>query len=105
MHARRGFATSRRPGCAGRFINQHSEAAIDPRLGTVIPSHAIRCSRSRNFCDDKLTQLLWWKLLMMAKNRPSCKGRKRRFVQGECGFHRGNKDAKPPTNQPWISWI
>src|SRR5207237_1326787 len=40
VHAGRTFAALQRPGRAGRFIKEHSEAAIDPRLRTVITRHA-----------------------------------------------------------------
>ena len=48
VHAGRIIAALQRPGRAGGFINQRAQAAIDPRLGTVVTGHAKSNSRTES---------------------------------------------------------
>src|SRR5439155_23522172 len=48
VHARGIVAALQRPGRAGGFVNERAQAAIDPRLGTVVTGHAKSNSRTEN---------------------------------------------------------
>src|SRR5262249_40271057 len=75
VHARRVVAALQRLGRPSRLINEHSQSAIHPRLGTVITRHA-KCNSlaDNDFRGIVLPQSDLFELLMMAKSTVHGKG-------------------------------